>query len=156
MFGGDNSKVISLRGFLLAKLGRDQGYPAAIGYDPTTPIPATPTDGFSFAANALARAPGGHHRNIDWDVEEVMTGASRADWLRYAWHWVQKTDPNGYLEMPGSRQITNGHSGTPDGGVARPPSGRRRWYHANNPGAAVPDGMGDEETISAIWAADST
>ncbi len=73
--------------YLLAKLGRDQGYPAALGYDPTTPIPATPTDGFSFAANALARAPGGHHRNIDWDVEEVMTGASRADWLRYRALW---------------------------------------------------------------------
>jgi hypothetical protein len=73
--------------YLLAKLGRDQGYAQAIGYDPTTPIPATPTDGFSFAANALARAPGGHHRNIDWDVEEVMTGASRADWLRYRALW---------------------------------------------------------------------
>jgi hypothetical protein len=73
--------------YLLAKLGRDQGYPAAIGYDPTTPIPATPTDGFTFAANALARAPGGKHRNIDWDVEEVMTGASRADWLRYRALW---------------------------------------------------------------------
>ena len=73
--------------YLLAKLGRDQGYPQAIGYDPTTPIPATPTDGSSFAANALARAPGGHHRNIDWDVEEVMTGASRADWLRYRALW---------------------------------------------------------------------
>ncbi len=73
--------------YLLAKLGRDQGYPQAIGYDPNTPIPATPTDGFSFAANALARAPGGNHRNIDWDVEEVMTGASRADWLRYRALW---------------------------------------------------------------------
>jgi hypothetical protein len=99
--------------------------------------------------------------NWIWGYDEITWFAHqseqyRADWLRYAWHWVQKTDPNGYLEMPGSRQITNGHSGTPDGGVARPPSGRRRWYHANNPGAAVPDGMGDEETISAIWAADST
>ncbi|HSY40412.1 MAG TPA: CehA/McbA family metallohydrolase, partial [Polyangia bacterium] len=73
--------------YLLAKLGRDQGYPQAIGYDPTKPIPATPTDGFTFAANALARAPGGKHRNIDWDVEEVMTGASRADWLRYRALW---------------------------------------------------------------------
>ena len=73
--------------YLLSTLGRDQGYPRAIGYDPTTPIPATPTDGFTFAANALARAPGGNHRNIDWDVEEVMTGASRADWLRYRALW---------------------------------------------------------------------
>jgi hypothetical protein len=75
--------------YILSKLGRDQGYPKAIGYDPTTPIPATPTDGATFAANALARAPNGegHHRNIDWDVEEVMTGASRADWLRYRALW---------------------------------------------------------------------
>ncbi|HEY6477973.1 MAG TPA: CehA/McbA family metallohydrolase, partial [Polyangia bacterium] len=75
--------------YLLSKLGRDQGYPKAIGYDPRDPIPETPTDGYTFAANALARAPGGpgHHRNIDWDVEEVMTGASRADWLRYRALW---------------------------------------------------------------------
>jgi hypothetical protein len=75
--------------YLIAKLGRDQGYPRAIGYDPTTPIPAVPTPGASFAANALVTAPGGagHHRNIDWDVQEVMTGASRADWLRYRALW---------------------------------------------------------------------
>jgi hypothetical protein len=79
--------------YLLDKLGRDQGYPRAIGYDPTTPIPATPTAGFTFAANALARTPPdpaggpGRYRNIDWDVEEVMTGASRADWLRYRALW---------------------------------------------------------------------
>ena len=42
-----------------SKLGRDQGYPKAIGYDPRTPIPNAPTDGYTFAANALARgAPG--------------------------------------------------------------------------------------------------
>jgi hypothetical protein len=75
--------------YLLNKLGRDQGYPKAIGYDPRDPIPQTPTNGYTFAANALAKAPGGpgHYRNIDWDVEEVMTGASRADWLRYRALW---------------------------------------------------------------------
>ncbi|HVZ89110.1 MAG TPA: CehA/McbA family metallohydrolase [Polyangia bacterium] len=75
--------------YLLAKLGRDQGYPQAIGYDPTKPIPQAPAEGYTFGANALATAPGGpgHHRNIDWDVEEVMTGASRGDWLRYRALW---------------------------------------------------------------------
>jgi hypothetical protein len=73
--------------YILSKLGRDQGYTRAIGYDPTTPIPPQPTPGASFAGNALVSAPGGHHRNIDWDVEEVMTGASRADWLRYRALW---------------------------------------------------------------------
>ncbi|HVV52314.1 MAG TPA: CehA/McbA family metallohydrolase, partial [Polyangia bacterium] len=75
--------------YLAAKLGRDQGYPQAIGYNPNDPIPQTPSDRATFAANALARAPNGpgHHRNVDWDVEEVMTGASRADWLRYRALW---------------------------------------------------------------------
>ncbi|HEY4392408.1 MAG TPA: hypothetical protein VGP64_00015 [Polyangia bacterium] len=88
LFAGDTAGVRQLNHpYSLAKLGRDQGYPKAIGYDPRDPIPDTPTDGYSFAANALARAPGGHNRNIDWDVEEVMTGASRADWLRYRALW---------------------------------------------------------------------
>jgi len=30
-----------------------------------------------------------------------------------------------------------------------------RWYYANTPSPAVPDGFGDEEAIRAIWAADS-
>ena len=34
-----------------------------------------PTGGSASRPTRLARAPGGHHRNIDWDVEEVMTGA---------------------------------------------------------------------------------
>ena len=59
-------------------------------------------------------------------------------WLQYAWYWVRKTDPNGYLEMPGSRTAT---------------SPETRWYIANNPSPAVPTGLGDEEAIRAVWAA---
>jgi len=99
-----------------------------------------------------ARADGGKF-NWVWGYDEITWFAQqnkeyRADWLRYAWHWVRTIDPNGYLEMPGSRQITKGR------GAAQYYSGRRPWYRANNPGAAVPDGMGDEDTIRAIWAAD--
>jgi hypothetical protein len=106
-----------------------------------------------------ARADGGQFNWI-WGYDEITWFARqnkeyRADWLRYAWHWVRTTDPNGYLEMPGSRQITNGHFRLGGNGAAKPYSGRRPWYHANNPSAAVPDGRGDEETIRAIWAADS-
>jgi hypothetical protein len=104
------------------------------------------------------RAVGGG--NWIWGYDEITWFAHqskqyRADWLRYAWHWVRTTDPNGYLEMPGSRQITNGRLAAPGDSAARPHSDRRPWYHANNPSAVVPDGMGDEETIRAIWAADS-
>jgi hypothetical protein len=106
-----------------------------------------------------AKADGGQF-NWVWGYDEITWFAHqnnqyRADWLRYAWHWVRTTDPNGYLEMPGSRGITNGRFAMPSGGAAQPHSGGRRWYHANNPSAAVPGGMGDEETIRAIWDADS-
>lgn len=65
------------------KLGRDQGFLTAIGYDPRTPI----VPGDSFAADVLLRRPGSGHRNIDWDVQEVMSGASPANWLRYRALW---------------------------------------------------------------------
>jgi hypothetical protein len=97
------------------------------------------------------RADGGKFDWI-WGYDEITWFAHqdkqyRAAWLRYAWNWVRTTDPNGYLEMPGSRTITNGHFKAPGDGTPRP------WYHANNASAAVPNGMGDQETIRAIWAA---
>ncbi len=81
-----------------------------------------------------------------WGYDEISWFAHqnkeyRANWLRYAWDWVRKTDPNGHLQMPGSRTI-------------RSPLDGRRWYYANTPSAAVPNGFGDEEAIRAIWAAD--
>jgi len=85
--------------------------------------------------------------NWVWGYDEISWFAHqskpyRSDWLRYAWDWVRKTDPNGYLQMPGSRTM-------------RSPLDRRRWYYANTPSPSVPDGLGDEETIRAIWVADS-
>ena len=82
-----------------------------------------------------------------WGYDEITWFAHqsqpyRADWLRYAWDWVRRTDPNGYLQMPGSRTLAS-------------PLDRKRWYYANTPSPAVPDGLGDEEAIRAIWAADA-
>jgi hypothetical protein len=78
-----------------------------------------------------------------WGYDEISWFAHqskeyRATWLKYAWDWVRKTDPNGYLQMPGSRTVSS-----PD----------IRWYFANNPGPAVPNGFGDEDAIRAVWAA---
>jgi hypothetical protein len=86
--------------------------------------------------------------NWVWGYDEITWFAHqskqyRSDWLRYAWNWVRKTDPNGYLEMPGSRTMTS-------------PLDHRRWYYANRPGPSVPDGLGDEEAIRAIWRGDLT
>ncbi len=82
-----------------------------------------------------------------WGYDEITWFAHqsrqyRRDWLSYAWDWVRRTDPHGYLQMPGSRTL-------------RSPRDDLRWYHANNPSPAVPNGMGDEEAIRAIWTADS-
>jgi hypothetical protein len=89
-----------------------------------------------------ARAGG----NWIWGYDEITWFAHqpkpyRSDWLRYAWDWVRKTDTNGFLEMPGSRTEAS-------------PLDRKRWYYANTPSLAVPDGMGDEDAIGAIWAAE--
>jgi hypothetical protein len=96
----------------------------------------------------VSKHPGqaGQGVNWIWGYDEIswfaqQTKQYRSKWLRYAWNWVRKTDPNGYLQMPGSRTETS-------------PLDRRRWYYANAPSAAVPDGLDDEEAIRAIWKAD--
>jgi len=83
-----------------------------------------------------------------WGWDEVTWFAllpekERNDWLRYAWKWVKDTDPNGHLQMPGSRVMT---PGTPDG---------PRWYWANTRSAACPNGFNTEETIRELWGNDS-
>jgi hypothetical protein len=66
-----------------AKLGRDEGFLRMLKMDPRQPLEGSD----SFASRVLLRAPSGGHRNIDFDVQEVMTGASRRDWLRYRALW---------------------------------------------------------------------
>jgi hypothetical protein len=82
-----------------------------------------------------------------WGYDEITWFAHqskeyRANWLKYARDWVRTTDPNGHLQMPGSRTM-------------RSPLDGKRWYYANTPSPAVPEGLGDEDAIRAIWAADS-
>ena len=83
--------------------------------------------------------------NWVWGYDEItwfahQSSQHRAEWLQYAWDWVRKTDTNAFLEMPGSR-------------TARSPDSQ--WYFANNASPSVPTGMGDEEAIRKVWAADS-
>jgi hypothetical protein len=83
-----------------------------------------------------------------WGYDEITWFAHqsqqyRSNWLRYAWDWVRQTDTNGFLQMPGSRTL-------------RSPQDNLRWYYANNPSPAVPDGLGDERAIRAVWATQST
>jgi hypothetical protein len=55
---------------------------------------------------------------------------------------VRQVDTNAHLEMPGSRTMTS-------------PLDHKKWYYANDASAAVPEGLGDEEAIAAIWKAAS-
>jgi hypothetical protein len=70
--------------FAESKLGRDEGYFTAAGWDPRRPLPARP-DG-SPEGELVRRAPGGL-RNIDYDVQEVMNGASVGQFLAYRAGW---------------------------------------------------------------------
>lgn len=81
-----------------------------------------------------------------WGWDEIcwfahQPEAYRNEWLRYAWDWVRRTDPNGFLQMPGSRCLAH-------------PVGDVRWYRANAKGDACPDGFSQEDAIKRIWDAD--
>jgi hypothetical protein len=83
-----------------------------------------------------------------WGYDEIVWFARqspeyRAQWLRYAWHWVRDNDPNGFLEMPGSRCLAA--PVTLDNGI------ETYWYFANRCSNAVPAGFGDEDVIRALW-----
>ena len=96
------------------------------------PAPGAGRSREASGSGATTRSPGSRTRAEQY----------RDDWLRYAWDWVRKTDPNGHLQMPGSRTL-------------RSPLDGKRWYYANRPSPAVPDGLGDEEAIRSVWASGS-
>ena len=81
-----------------------------------------------------------------WGWDEItwfalQPEADRNAWLRYAWKWVQETDPDGHLQMPGSRLLSPGRPDAP------------RWYWANTRSDACPQGSSTEETIRELWRA---
>ncbi len=83
-----------------------------------------------------------------WGYDEIVwfahqPAAYRAEWLRYAWDWVREHDPNGFLQMPGSRCLA-----VP---VALDDGTQTDWYHANRRSGAIPAGFGDEAVIREIW-----
>jgi hypothetical protein len=67
------------------KIGRDEGYLRMLGYNPATPLPDH--DDQSAMGMLYHGAPGGH-RNIDYDTQEVLNGASIISALNYraVWH----------------------------------------------------------------------
>ncbi len=89
-----------------------------------------------------------------WGYDEITWFAQqpesyRNEWLRYAWKWLKEHDPIGFLEMPGSRMLTNGPA------IPGEADKRIPWYFANTKSPACPQGFSQEETIKAIWREDS-
>lgn len=81
-----------------------------------------------------------------WGYDEISWFARQSEeyrnqWLRYSWNWVREHDPNGCVQMPGSR-------------VLAAPANGKRWYWANARSEATPDGFSQEQTIKDIWARD--
>lgn len=75
-----------------------------------------------------------------WGYDEItwfymQTKAYRTQWLNYAWNWIAINDPNGHLEMPGSRVLEV------------PPN----WFYAFPKSSAEPLGQDLESSIDAIW-----
>ncbi|MBI1388019.1 MAG: hypothetical protein GC154_06185 [bacterium] len=82
-----------------------------------------------------------------WGYDEISWFAHQNEhyrdlWLYYAWNWVRRADPNGYLQMPASRTLAS-------------PADGKRWYWANRPSAEVPGGFNQEGAIKDIWEHDS-
>jgi len=77
-----------------------------------------------------------------WGYDEITWFALqpedyRKEFLKYAHDWVRIVDPNGYVEMPGSRIITTETSYS--------------YYRANTNSTTCPEGMNMEEAIKTIW-----
>jgi hypothetical protein len=88
--------------FSETKLGRDQGFLRMIEMNPDKSL----DEPGNFAGSVLLRQPGTHFRNIDFDVQEVMTGASRRDWLRYRKLWFSLLS-QGYVRAGSSNSDTH-------------------------------------------------
>ena len=76
---------------------------------------------------------------ISWYSQQPDT--YRNQWLEYAFKWINETDPDGHLEMPGGRMIscTNETEGN---------------YRANTKSETCPIGYSQEETIKKLWESD--
>lgn len=93
----------------------------------------------------ISREPG--KANLDshfvWGWDEISWFAQqpeeyRNQWLRYAWQWLRDNDPNGHLEMPGTRMITC-------------PNESDGSYRAARRSPSCPIGYSQENVISSLW-----
>lgn len=82
-------------------------------------------------------------KRLIWGYTEISwfsmkNAEEQKAWLEYAYNWIRKTDPNGYLQMPVASMVTDGKSA-------------RHRYKANITSTACPQGSGLELKIKELW-----
>ncbi len=93
----------------------------------------------------ISRNPGkANSRDIFiWGYDEItwfskLSAQEQATWLKYAYQWIQDQDPNGFLQMPMARVVTQ-------------EEGNRYKYKANKSTENYSKGSGLELTIRELW-----
>lgn len=128
-------------GYLDALYGRSKGCETPSGWRCEALPYLVEFDNFG-----ISRTPGvaDTTSHFIWGYDEIswfclQPEPYRNQWLQYAYNWVKKNDPNGFLQMPVSRIITTARG---------KPMIRNR---ANTRSPQCPDGLNLEETIYKIW-----
>ena len=78
-----------------------------------------------------------------WGYDEItwfsmLSEKKKNEWLEYAFNWIKKTDPDGYLQMPASRVVIDGKS-------------ERHKFKANIKSNDCRTGTNLEEKIIELW-----
>lgn len=129
------------KGYLDSLYGRSMGCTSPSGWKAEHLPYLVEFDNFG-----ISKEPG--KANVDshfiWGWDEISWFAQqpseyRDQWLRYVWQWLRDNDPNGHLEMPGTRMITC-------------PNESDGSYRAARRSDACPIGYGQEAVIAELWA----
>lgn len=77
-----------------AQVGRDLGFPRAVGVDARVPLPRTDRMGWDGTGPGLVlrTVPGSHFGNADYQTQEVMNGTENEDLLPYRAYWFYLLD----------------------------------------------------------------
>ncbi len=86
------------------QFGRDLGYLRAINFDPRRPIP---TEDNGTAQGMLVRRPGSNHRNVDFDVIEVINGATPINYMTTRPLWFSLLS-QGYVKPGAANSDSHG------------------------------------------------
>lgn len=136
---GDPEKAELKKFYLDAIYGRTQGGITPSGWSCTRCPYLVEFDNFGISSHPGTANMADH---FTWGYDEIswfyrQPESYRNEFLVYADSYLEKVDPVGFVQMPGSRVVTL-------------PEGNTR-YRVNTAGDACPEGQSQEETIKKLW-----